>query len=33
MGLTWETVVMVVLVPTRLPIWAVDSPAIPLMGE
>src|SRR5664279_3044239 len=32
-GCTWETVVILVLVPTRSPICELDTPAIPSMGE
>ena len=33
MGLTCETVVILVLVPTRSPICELDTPAMPSMGE
>src|SRR5271154_240119 len=32
-GLTWETVVIFVDVPTRSPIWEFDTPAMPSIGE
>ena len=33
MGLTWETVIIVVEVPTRLPTCELATPAMPSMGE
>ena len=33
MGSIWETVVILVVVPTRSPICEVDTPAMPSTGE